>query len=184
MPDFKVGSLKPCAWASVQSHEGLAHYMHGVLRGRGQRTVLVNTVAYMCVHTRQDLATLKGKAWPTCDLCSPSSIACWASSKIRILHGISFWGVCCFSYILNIEEKSHHYGAAFLVFLFSLRIYCGKERTTSESPGKLFQTRHAFLGSLRFWSGPRLRTTHLAYPSPRPTISTSPLITKASSFFL
>lgn len=92
---------------------------------------------HVYAHT-QDLPTQQSKAWLICDLGSslyhvePSL----PPSKVRTLLGIQLSGICFLSYILMREEQGHHYRTAFLVFLFTLMIYCGRERTTSQSLGK------------------------------------------------
>lgn len=152
--------------------------MPGVLKERKQRTVLANTMASVCLHARQDLPTKEGKAWPICDLGSSSPYHVGLPlppSKIRTLLGIQFSGIYCLSYILMIEEQGHHYGTAFLVVLFTFMIYCGRDRRTSQSPGKLFQNIHACPRPLRIWSGPWLRATCLAHSFPRSAILTGPL---------
>lgn len=129
-----------------------SHFMPGVLKERKQRTVLANTMASVCLHARQDLPTKEGKAWPICDLGSSSPYHVGLPlppSKIRTLLGIQFSGIYCLSYILMIEEQGHHYGTAFLVVLFTFMIYCGRDRRTPQSPGKLFQNIHACPRPLR-----------------------------------
>lgn len=84
----------------------------------------------------------------------------------KALLGVPRGGVCCLTHSLTREEKGHHCGATFLVFLFRLMMYCGEGRT-SKPPGKLLYT------------CPWLRTTGLALSSPVFTIGTRPLVTSS-----
>lgn len=114
----------------------------GVLAEREQTIVLAKTMASMCMHTRRTCQHSRAKPGLSVTLASsflyhvePSS----PPSKVRTLLGIQLSGVCFLSYILMREEQGHHYRTAFLVFLFTLMIYCGRERTTSQSLGKFYK---------------------------------------------